>query len=260
MKDAEMSFAGISHPVSVEGLVVPAGSENPDTVVSEPEQPSSAPSTVSFLPNGDLASTTEVGTADKETVSEPFAERNASEKSSSAPANHTQITDSDLNTLIKEQSTNQLDSSDRQVSNNGRRTTPLQAVSSFASTAVDSELQDTSYSEYSATLVNDDTSGFVEDATQPISSAEGDQHEDSMSTTSTLLTGHADTQDPFSTNVENTVSPNRLAISYAAASRRIIINAEVVESLKVSRKDRRIEISMAVEKDDEMQLKGVVVS
>lgn len=60
--------------------------------------------------------------------------------------------------------------------------------------------------------------------------------------------------------LENSVSANRLAISYAAASRRIVINAEVVDSLKVFRKDHRIEISLTVETDEEGQLKGIVVS
>lgn len=55
------------------------------------------------------------------------------------------------------------------------------------------------------------------------------------------------------------MAANRLAISYAAASRRIVINAQVVDSLKVFRKEHRLEISLTVEANEDGQLKGIMV-
>lgn len=55
-----------------------------------------------------------------------------------------------------------------------------------------------------------------------------------------------------------TPSANRLSISYAAGSRRLVVDAEVVEYLRVYRAEGRIEVHMSLEKDDE-ELKGVLV-
>lgn len=56
-----------------------------------------------------------------------------------------------------------------------------------------------------------------------------------------------------------TPSANRLSISYAAGSRRLVVDAEVVEYLRVYRAEGRIEVHMSLDKDDEECLKGVLV-
>lgn len=56
-----------------------------------------------------------------------------------------------------------------------------------------------------------------------------------------------------------TPSANRLSISYAAGSRRLVIDAGVVEKLRVFRGEGRIEVVVHIERDSEGGLKGIVV-
>jgi 20S proteasome subunit alpha 6 len=56
-----------------------------------------------------------------------------------------------------------------------------------------------------------------------------------------------------------TPSANRLSISYAAGTKRLVINAEIVEKLKIHRSDGRVEIRLRVEKDDVNGLNGIIV-
>jgi 20S proteasome subunit alpha 6 len=56
-----------------------------------------------------------------------------------------------------------------------------------------------------------------------------------------------------------TPSANRLSISYAAGSRRLVVDAHVVEKLKVFRSEGRIEVAINVEKDSDNGLKGILV-
>ena len=55
-------------------------------------------------------------------------------------------------------------------------------------------------------------------------------------------------------------SANRLSISYAAGTRRLVIDAAIVQSLKVFRQDARIEAVVNIERDNETSLKGIFVS
>ena len=57
-----------------------------------------------------------------------------------------------------------------------------------------------------------------------------------------------------------TPSANRLSISYAGGNRRLVVNAEVVDKLKVFRQDGRIEVHMNIDKDSDVSLKGILVS
>ena len=57
-----------------------------------------------------------------------------------------------------------------------------------------------------------------------------------------------------------TPSANRLSISYAAGTKRLVINAEIVEKFKIHRSDGRVEILLRVEKDDANELNGIIVS
>lgn len=54
-------------------------------------------------------------------------------------------------------------------------------------------------------------------------------------------------------------SANRLSISYAAGTKRLVINAEIVEKLKIHRSDGRVEITLRVEKDHVNELNGIIV-
>ncbi|KAH0587213.1 hypothetical protein H2248_006020 [Termitomyces sp. 'cryptogamus'] len=54
-------------------------------------------------------------------------------------------------------------------------------------------------------------------------------------------------------------SANRLSISYAGGNRRLVVDAEVVESLKLFRQEGRIEVLLNVVKDGDDGLKGILV-
>ncbi|TFY60714.1 hypothetical protein EVG20_g7320, partial [Dentipellis fragilis] len=56
-----------------------------------------------------------------------------------------------------------------------------------------------------------------------------------------------------------TPSANRLSISYAGGTKRLVINAEVVESLKVFRAEGRIEVRMTLDKEETNGLNGVLI-
>ncbi|KAG6876490.1 hypothetical protein C0992_012795 [Termitomyces sp. T32_za158] len=54
-------------------------------------------------------------------------------------------------------------------------------------------------------------------------------------------------------------SANRLSISYAGGNRRLVVDAEVVESLKLFRQEGRIEVLLNVARDGDEGLKGILV-
>ena len=56
-----------------------------------------------------------------------------------------------------------------------------------------------------------------------------------------------------------TPSANRLSISYAAGTKRLVINAEIVENFKILRSDGQVEILLRVEKDEANELNGIIV-
>jgi 20S proteasome subunit alpha 6 len=58
-----------------------------------------------------------------------------------------------------------------------------------------------------------------------------------------------------------TVSPsaNRLSISYADGNKRLLINANVVKSLKVFRAEKRVEVEINLERTENGDLKGILV-
>lgn len=130
----------------------------------------------------------------------------------------------------------------------------LGPAASFASTVAENDSQENSFSEYGSTLVNEDAIMSTEQKGAQIA---GDPARDSLSPTSTLLAAGDSVLQAGETKM---LSANRLAISYASASRRILIDAKIVDSLRVFRKEHRIEIGFSVEKGDETELRGIIVS
>ena len=55
-------------------------------------------------------------------------------------------------------------------------------------------------------------------------------------------------------------SANRVSISYASGARRLLIDAQVVETLKIWRGQGRIEILLCLQRQSDMTLKGLLVS
>lgn len=137
---------------------------------------------------------------------------------------------------------------------NGR----LGAAASFTSTVAGNDSQEVSFSEYGSTLVNEDATMSTE---QKGAQTAEDPTRDSLSPTSTLLTtGQEVGESSLQTGKTRTLSANRLAISYASASRRILIDAKIVDTLRVFRKEHRIEVGFNVEEGDESEIKGIIVS
>ncbi|KZT26886.1 hypothetical protein NEOLEDRAFT_1131354 [Neolentinus lepideus HHB14362 ss-1] len=54
-------------------------------------------------------------------------------------------------------------------------------------------------------------------------------------------------------------SANRLSISYAAGSRRLVVDAEIVDKLKVFRAEARVEVSISVDREEPDELKGILI-
>ncbi|TFY81477.1 hypothetical protein EWM64_g2539 [Hericium alpestre] len=83
-----------------------------------------------------------------------------------------------------------------------------------------------------------------------------------ISNTSTISTYGELNQIPVKTEPQvgvRTPSANRLSISYAGGSKRLVIDAEIVESLKVFRAESRIEVRLKLDKDGSNGLHGVLV-
>ena len=133
----------------------------------------------------------------------------------------------------------------------------LGPAASFASTVAENESQEVSFSEYGSTLVNEEANVSTE---QKGAQMTGDPARDSLSPTSTLLaTGQEAGDSALQTGKAGALSANRLAISYASASRRILIDAKIVETLRVFRKEHRIEVEFNVEDGDDTEIKGIIV-
>jgi 20S proteasome subunit alpha 6 len=151
---------------------------------------------------------------------------------------------------------------------------PLQAEASFASTIPDEDLPVGTYSEeqVASQLTGDisvENDIIMQDKNTNDSAEQEHLPEPPASPTSNTLlsTSSGSTYGEPSQSQTSTVvskggrvpSANRLSISYAAGSRRLVVNAEVVDYLKVYRSEGRIEVRMSLDKESEDGLKGVLV-
>lgn len=82
----------------------------------------------------------------------------------------------------------------------------------------------------------------------------------SLSSTSTVDEPSTHTLAKTEVKTGKTPSANRLSISYAGGNRRLLVDAEVVESLKVFRQEGRIEVVILIDKEGQDGLKGILVS
>ena len=185
----------------------------------------------------------------------------------------------------EEQSTNGYP--DMQVPNLLLGGKPLQASASLASTVIDDDAQEEETGAFDedggVAVVNPDLSQhkpLVRDVEPEADSLEQEHLPEppASPTSNTLLSTSSGSTfgEPGSQNtstslsaptsptkvdgkVVKTPSANRLSISYAAGSRRLVIDASVVEKLKVFRSDGRIEVYVNIEKDGEKGLKSILV-
>jgi 20S proteasome subunit alpha 6 len=103
-----------------------------------------------------------------------------------------------------------------------------------------------------------------ESATQPEIQLIGPTSSDTSTLVSTSTASIYDESRPSPAKAESqsnihTPSANRLSISYAAGTKRLVINAEIVERLKIHRSDGRVEITLRLEKDQVNELNGIIV-
>jgi 20S proteasome subunit alpha 6 len=102
-------------------------------------------------------------------------------------------------------------------------------------------------------------------ATQPEVHFNGPASSDTstlVSTSSASIYSEASRRLPAKAESQSSIctpSANRLSISYAAGTRRLVINAEIVEKLKIHRSDGRVEITLRIEKDEVNELNGIIV-
>ena len=104
-----------------------------------------------------------------------------------------------------------------------------------------------------------------ESATQPEVQVIGPTSSDTstlVSTSTTSIYDEANRLSPTKAEFQSSIrtpSANRLSISYAAGTKRLVINAEIVEKLKIHRSDGRVDITLRVEKDQVDELNGIIV-
>lgn len=147
----------------------------------------------------------------------------------------------------------------------------LEVAPSFTSTVPDFNPQDlAAFSENgAATVIN---GGQAEEETssddKPVEEAENPEQdhlpEPPLSPTTLLSTSSTSTYGEAPPKVDvkppRIPSANRLSISYAGGSKRLVIDAEVIQKLQVFRQDGRIEVYLNIDQDGEDGLKGILVS
>lgn len=152
---------------------------------------------------------------------------------------------------------------------------PLQSHPSYASTVVDDSPDSGLFSQEEETLthVNEGTPHYCQPDEKVVHDVVQDNDQEHLPeppaspTSNTLLSTSSSSTYGESSHQQVITSPkkgkipsaNRLSISYAGGSRRLVVDAEVVEYLRVYRAEGRIEVCMSLDKDDEESLKGVLV-
>lgn len=150
---------------------------------------------------------------------------------------------------------------------------PLQSHPSYASTVDDDSPDSGLFSQEEEARVNEETLHYAQPNEKVVHDLVQDNDQEHLPeppaspTSNTLLSTSSSSTYGESSHQQASTSPkkwrtpsaNRLSISYAAGSRRLVVDAEVVEYLRVYRAEGRIEVYMSLEKDHEESLKGVLV-
>ncbi|KAI0751300.1 hypothetical protein C8Q80DRAFT_1230574 [Daedaleopsis nitida] len=132
---------------------------------------------------------------------------------------------------------------------------PLHAMDSLASTVPDTNEENAQASPYASTVIEDGDGAEPQDyeATQPATHF-GDEH----------AYGGENAGAPGGSSVTNVLgekvpSANRLSVSYAGATRRLVIDAEIVPKFKVFRAEGRIEVTISLMSDERGSFKGIAM-
>ncbi|KAI0771496.1 hypothetical protein BD413DRAFT_549026 [Trametes elegans] len=141
------------------------------------------------------------------------------------------------------------------------RPMPLQAMDSLASTVPDTNQETGQPSPYASTVIDGqegpDNNGNHYEATQP---AYDPEHPNAPSSASHDSSGaEGDDSTGAHTLGEKVPSANRISVSYAGATKRLVVDAEVVPKLKVFRAEGRIEVTLSLQHDERGGLKGIAM-
>ncbi|KAH9912704.1 uncharacterized protein B0H18DRAFT_1052608 [Fomitopsis serialis] len=128
---------------------------------------------------------------------------------------------------------------------------PLQATNSLISTVPDTDAQGQNL-EREATAPGSPSM----DQTQPTDDAPYQGDESSFSNAGPYAPDPSSSQ---ASKAGRVASANRLSAAYAGGTRRMVIDAEIVDSLKVFRAEARIEACINVERDDAGGYKGIMM-
>lgn len=150
-------------------------------------------------------------------------------------------------------------------------TSPLEPSPSFASTVPEfyqqTQTQDVTNSEISGKQDTDENGYYTQDPSGDSEQTQAEtqtQYEspasNSLASSATLtLADLGPTEVPKEPKGPKMPSANRLSISYASGTRRLVVDAEIVDKLKVYRAEGRIEVFISLEREETDDLKGILI-
>ncbi|KAI0637749.1 hypothetical protein C8Q77DRAFT_1087647 [Trametes polyzona] len=145
------------------------------------------------------------------------------------------------------------------------RTMPLQAMDSIASTVPDTNQEPGQPSPYASTVI-EGGDGAEHNEHEYVQTQPAYEPEHSYEQSSGSQPGSHEQGGEAGDNTANPAllgekipSANRLSVSYAGATKRLVIDAEVVPKLKVFRAEGRIEVTLMLQEDERGGLKGIAM-
>lgn len=235
-----------------------------DVTLAEATQPRGVDEKVDNLFNSPLVESSRLASQSSVSLSSSFDV--GSSRASATPA-----AQSDIPRAAKEQSTDHAGHGDSQFPSDRGELRPLQTFPSFTSTILD-DVQDGglfSQEDEAASQPGGDTQPTLEND-KTIAQDNDQEHlpePPASPTSNTLLSTSSSSTYGDSTHLATTITPknarvpsaNRLSISYAAGTKRLVIDAEVVQYLRVYRAEGRIEVCINLEKEGGDEIIGVLI-
>lgn len=245
-------------------LVLPEGASG---TAPEATQPAAVDDEKDNLLNSPLVESSRLASQSNASLSSSFDV--SSSRASTQPA-----TQFDKPRFAMEQSADPARPSQAQIPDARSGPKPLQSFASLASTTAEDAQDGGLFSQEEEALSQpgkDGHSGNVIAEDDKTVACDNDQEHlpepPASPTSNTLLSTSSGSACGDSAQIPTVVVPkrgrvpsaNRLSISYAAGTRRLVVDAEVVHYLRVYRAEGRIEVSMTLEKEGDDSIKGVSI-
>ncbi|KAI6105428.1 hypothetical protein F5141DRAFT_1196464 [Pisolithus sp. B1] len=245
-------------------LVLPEGASG---TAPEATQPAAVDDEKDNLLNSPLVESSRLASQSNASLSSSFDV--SSSRASTQPA-----TQFDKPRFAMEQSADPARPSQAQIPDTRSGPKPLQSFASLASTTAEDAQDGGLFSQEEEALSQpgkDGHSGNVIAEDDKTVACDNDQEHlpepPASPTSNTLLSTSSGSACGDSAQIPTVVVPkrgrvpsaNRLSISYAAGTRRLVVDAEVVHYLRVYRAEGRIEVSMTLEKEGDDSIKGVSI-